>query len=283
MLAVLLSAALSVCGEQLRFKAEQNDGITTYHISRGHLSLDSGIPTTNNVDVIYDHDTYAVGYSSRYKQPVWTIYHLTDRMFNHQGKFDRNEFVFRTNPLGRKETIRSTSADYTGSGYDRGHMVPAADMSWTLDGLEDTFYMSNICPQTPLCNRGVWKQLEQWTRDNAHMEKDLIVVSGPIFSTNGTEKVIGKSNVVVPEAFFKVIYDATPPVKTLGFIVPNEGCTNALDWYTVTVDEVEKRTGMTFFKDLPKSDQPDKKDFHPSLWNWAVIFINTNAFPRTIL
>ena len=97
-------------------------------------------------------------------------------------------------------------------------------------------------------------------------------MSGPIFSTNAIQKVIGRRcKVVVPDAFFKVVYDTTAPFKALGFIVPNEGCTNALDWYTVTVEEVEKRTGMKFFDQVTPNEQPDKTGFRPSLWNWNIL------------
>ena len=116
------------------------------------------------------------------------------------------------------------------------------------------------------------KKEKQQEKQNAKIEKELLIVSGPIFSTNEVQKTIGKRcQVTVPEAFFKVVYDATAPVKALGFIVPNEGCTNALDWYTVTVDEVEKRTGMKFFDQIAPNEQPGKADFHPSLWNWHIL------------
>lgn len=268
----LLILGLSASCETLRLRTEQRETYTVYRVTRARWGLDIGIPTTNNLSRILDRDWYAVGYSDHYCQPIWTSYRLTDYEVSHSSAFSRDELKFRTELLGGLKSVNPRPEDYTGSGYDRGHMVPAGDMSWSLYGLEDTFYMSNICPQTPLCNRGVWKQLEQWVRDNAKLEKELWVVSGPIFSTNAVQKTIGKHcNVTVPEAFFKVVYDATEPVKALGFIVPNEGCTNALDWYTVTVDDVEKRTNMKFFELVAPNLQPDKTDFHPSLWNWNIL------------
>lgn len=265
-------SVLNGFGESFNVKTEQRETYSVYHVTRGHWGLLGGIPTTNNLSRIIDRDWYAVGYSDLYCQPIWTSYRLTNKEVDHTRVFTRNDCKFRTEVLGGRDSVNPRPEDYTNSGYDRGHMVPAGDMTWSMYGVDDTFYMSNICPQTPLCNRGVWKQLEQWVRDNAKIEEELLVVSGPIFSTNVIQKVIGKRcKVVVPDAFFKVVYDTTAPFKALGFIVPNEGCTNALDWYSVTVEEVEKRTGMKFFDQVTPNEQPDKTDFRPSLWNWNIL------------
>ena len=145
-------------------------------------------------------------------------------------------------------------ADYRKSGYDRGHLAPAADMGFSARTMADSFYMSNMSPQKPQFNRGVWKDLEEQVRRFALDEGEIYVVTGPILPAVKTI-TIGSSRVTVPTHFYKVVYDLTPPQKMIAFILPNAGSRADLRTFAVTVDQVEERTGLDFFSVLPEEKQ----------------------------
>jgi endonuclease G len=144
--------------------------------------------------------------------------------------------------------------DYRRSGYDRGHLAPAADMAFSVQTMADSFFMSNMSPQKPAFNRGIWKRLEEQVRQIAIREKAIYVVTGPILPKKKTV-TIGANQVTVPTHYYKVIFDLTPPRKMIGFILPNEGSDRPLEDFAVTVDVVEKATGLDFFSALPKAVQ----------------------------
>ena len=134
--------------------------------------------------------------------------------------------------------------DYTHSGYDRGHMAPAGDMQWSAAALAASYAMTNVCPQHPHCNRRTLRQLEELIRSWARNEKELYVISGPVFRENPI--TIGNGTIPVPEAFYKIVYDVTPPQKVIAFLIPNRETKQPLYALTVTVREVEKVTGYDF-------------------------------------
>lgn len=141
--------------------------------------------------------------------------------------------------------------DYRDSGYDRGHMAPAGDMKWDEQAMNETFYLTNVCPQDAALNAGLWNDIEMKVREWARRDKSIVVITGPVMGKK--YDVIGQDvDVAVPEAFFKVLLSpATTPVKAIAFICPNRPCGGPLKSYAVSVDEVEERTGMNFFNSLP--------------------------------
>ena len=146
---------------------------------------------------------------------------------------------------------KAYSNDYTKSGYDRGHMAPAADMKWSKQAMAESFYMSNICPQNPNLNRGDWNDLEEKSRQWAKKYGAVYIACGPVYD-HGKPKRIGNNKVAVPDAFYKVILinDSKTP-QAIGFLFPNKAGHKPLKKYIVTVDSVEKRTGIDFFPALP--------------------------------
>lgn len=140
--------------------------------------------------------------------------------------------------------------DYTLSGYDRGHMIPAGDLRWDSLAMRESFKMTNVCPQTRALNSGGWTKIEDKIREWAVRDSALIVVTGPVI-TRGM-KTIGDSHVAVPTAFFKVVLAPfATPMRAIGFVLPNKAANGSLKKYAVSVDEVERRTGMDFFSALP--------------------------------
>ena len=113
---------------------------------------------------------------------------------------------FRPDPA--VPTGSATPQDYTRSGYDRGHLAPAADMSFSAKAMSESFYMSNMSPQAPQFNRGIWSKLEKQVRHFATKEKRIVVVTGPILPAE-KNITIGANKVTVPQYYYKVIYDTT--------------------------------------------------------------------------
>lgn len=144
------------------------------------------------------------------------------------------------------------SADYTRSGFDRGHMAPAGDMKWSAPAMNQSFLMTNICPQAGELNRGAWNKLEEKCRQKAVADSAVVIVCGPIFTPGKTPRRIGETGVAVPDSFFKVILSpyAVPPTA-IGFILPNGEVPGGIQPHAVPVDSVEARTGYDFFSALP--------------------------------
>ena len=205
---------------------------------------------------IRQFEHYSLCYRESYEQAEWSAYCLTEEELVKNAKRSDD---FRADP--EITTGSATPADYKKSGYDRGHLSPAADFAFDQNAMSETFYMSNMSPQKGSLNRGIWKDLESQVRLWAAEFGRVYVVSGPILEKTASEyQSIGENGVSVPEFYYKVILAplyaneadrATPEdaenVIALGFIFPNEKCEGSLDDYAVSVDEVEKRTKLDFF------------------------------------
>jgi endonuclease G len=193
------------------------------------------------------HTYYTLSYNEKYEQANWVCYTLTDSMVLNGGEERSNQFKSDILvPTGSAKT-----SDYTKSGYDRGHLCPAADMGFNHKAMLESFMMSNVSPQKPDFNRGIWKGLETEVRRWAKKEHQIVVVTGPVFNDN--KGTIGTDKVLVPGYFFKIIYDATGEPKLISFVLPNEKSDRPLTDFAVTTDEVEKLTGFDFFSQLPDS------------------------------
>ncbi len=224
------------------------------------IALD--IPYTSDGDEIIEHTGFSLLYNEDHEQAQWVAYQLTrDHVYGNLPRKDN----FREDP--NISTGSAVLADYRGSGYDRGHLAPAGDLSYSEDSLSDSFYLSNMSPQEPSFNRGVWSRLEATVRNYAAHEGLVYVVTGPIL-TDGPYKTIGKNEVSVPNYYYKVILDYTEPEKkAIGFIVPNEGSKENLEVFATSVEEVEKLTGIDFFYQVPKEEQQIlESSFDYSLW-----------------
>jgi len=231
-------------------------------VESGYDNLILGVP--GPADTIINRPGYALGYIEAHEQAAWGIYRLTAEEL--RTKVSSRSDDFRADP--DIPTGSATPADYKRSGFDRGHMAPAADMAHSARTMSDSFYMSNICPQRPECNRKTWKDLEKQVRKFALAEQDVYIVTGPILPKTKT-LTIGLNEVTVPDAFYKVVYDRTPPQKMIAFIIPNTGSSAPLQSFVVTVDRVEEITGLNFFPLLP---QPLQEELESSIdvnaWKW---------------
>jgi endonuclease G len=195
------------------------------------------------------HTGHTVSYNSDRKIPNWVAYELTKE--EAAGKLPRsNSFTPDPNILKEESAIDD---DYKNSGWDRGHLAPAADMKWDRSAMKASFYFSNICPQNRNLNAGDWKDLEEQTRSLAMQKGKIYVVCGPIVSKKpGT---IGQNSVVIPDAFFKVLLQNDEEEwAAIAFMFPNEsGKSQPISTYAMSVEEIEAITGIDFFHQLPDS------------------------------
>ena len=195
---------------------------------------------------IIHHLGFTLSYDADYKTPQWVAWELTAEKL--KGDCPRKN-TFSPDPDVRG--AKAYHKDYSHSGYDRGHMAPAADMKWSEQAMEESFYTSNICPQNQNLNRGDWKDLEELERQWASAYGAVAIAAGPIY-TSKRPKRIGANKVAVPNGFFKVLLVGYPDnPKAYGFVFENEAGSRKLTYYQRTVDEVEEITGMDFFSALP--------------------------------
>lgn len=189
---------------------------------------------------------YVVSYNKDTKLPNWVAWHLTAERIKGTSKrpvraFHEDEDV---------PSPRAVDFDYYNSGYDRGHMCPAADNKMSDKAMLESFLFTNICPQNHNLNIGDWNEMENICRNWARKYGDIYIVCGPILY-KGRHKRIGKNKVVVPEAFFKVVLCLTGKPKAIGFVYKNVSGDRPMGDYVNTVDEVERITGFDFFNELP--------------------------------
>ncbi len=211
-----------------------------------NLKLEIPVATKEHDEIILKRMAYTASYNNKMKNPNWVAWELTRK--ETVGKEDRSDkFV----PDPDLPEPRVKSSDYTRTGYDRGHLAPAADMKWNPRAMEESFYMSNICPQHKNLNRGDWNDLEDACRAWAKKYGTVYIACGPIYD-HSKPKRIGASKVAVPDRFFKVvlIYNRKDPMA-FGFIFPNIARSQELKKYQVTVDDIENITGFDFFSRLP--------------------------------
>jgi len=213
---------------------------------------------------------YKLAYSEMHEQAIWVFYMLTPDFFNSS--------IYRTDDFRVDPLVKTGSAeleDYKGSGFDRGHLCPAADMKLDQASVSETFYMSNISPQDPIFHRQIWGNLEIQVREWAKTEDTIVVITGPIFRNNRGK--IGKNQVTIPGYYYKVILDLTGKKKMIALVIKNTFERKAIEKCVVSVDSVETLTGIDFFAGLPNDVEKkleSKSDL--SLWSFASYYSKTN-------
>ena len=204
------------------------------------------LPTSTTGQIV-KHKYYTLSYNEKYEQAEWVAYKATKK---HLSRAQRKRPYFIYDPL-----VKTKSANYRNykkSGYDRGHLVPAGDMRFDLAAYNDTFYTSNISPQNHNFNAGIWNRLEGKVRYWTSKYGDLYVITGGVLEKRLAH--IGREHVAVPNYFYKIILDKNgKDSKAIAFLIPNKPSEKALYKYVVTIDELEKRTGIDFFPALEDS------------------------------
>lgn len=220
------------------------------------------LPNSNSGQLV-EHKYYTLKYIEYHEQAAWVAHKLTKECVHGRARRTDN---FRSDPAVR--TGSASTSDYKGSGYDRGHLVPAGDMKLNQTAMSESFYLSNISPQHPSMNRGIWRRLEEKIRKWVDADGDLYVITGPILKNPiGT---IGKNKVTVPGSFYKIVLDYNyPKVKMIGFVIPNRETRRGYEDYTMSVDDIERLTGIDFFPALPDKLEKDLESSN-SPWEWGL-------------
>lgn len=207
-----------------------------------------------------EYTGFTVSFNADLHIPNYVVYELTRSEV--QGEEPRsNKFLCDERVKGCP-----TTTDYTGSGYDRGHMAPAADMKWNKKAMNESFYLTNICPQNHSLNAGGWKRLEEKVRAWADRDSAIIVISGPLLDGPVSRLASG---VAVPTGFFKVVLAPfASPVRAIAFVYKNEGGQKKVELQATSVDEVEQLTGFDFFSSLPDDIETEiEKSSNYNEWN----------------
>ncbi|HEY9282853.1 MAG TPA: DNA/RNA non-specific endonuclease [Pyrinomonadaceae bacterium] len=228
---------------------------TSVHLTMGNPS--NAVPDPAAFDnYLMIKPQYALAYHRDRGTPVWTSWHLASSWLGSTPRQDD----FRADTTLPAGWYRVLGTDYSGSGYDRGHMTPSADRTLSVADNSSTFLMTNMIPQLPANNQGPWASLETYCRTLTTSGNELYVVSGGY----GTQGTIAAGHVVVPSYTWKVIIvlpqgtdDAarvTNQTRTIAVVMPNSGTINS-DWrtYRVNIDQVEAMTGFDFFSNVPDS------------------------------
>jgi endonuclease G len=223
-----------------------------------------GYPNAHTTDTILSYIGFHLAYNEQYEQAAWVAYVLTREEIE-SGTIERTD-NFR--PDTSIATGSATLADYRGSGFDRGHLAPAGDMKWDQLAMSQSFLMSNMSPQLPAFNRGIWRRLETEVRNWA-MEKDsLYVITGPLFSP--ADSLIGENGVGIPGHYFKVLVDLSPPDHAMiAFLLPNSGSSEELMHFAISVDSLEQLSAYDFFAGAPDQEVIEWLEgrIEPGNWN----------------
>ena len=205
------------------------------------------LPHSTN-PVLVRHTYYTLSFVPRYMEAEWVAYRLTAVMT--EGSARRTN-QFRYDPAVPGGSARPS--DYARTGYDKGHLCPAADMKWSAEAMAETFYMSNMTPQVPMFNRGVWKDLEDQVRKWAEEWGELYIVTGPVLR-DGLPVIGTRDKVSVPDHFYKIVLVCNDSVRQeAAFLLPNRPSDAPLSSFAVPTDSVEALTHIDFFPALPDS------------------------------
>ncbi len=231
------------------------------------VCIDGEIPASLHgvSEQIIVHEGYTVSYNKEWKIPNWVAYELTASEATGTSKRKDN---FIADPVIGKANNLATS--YSKSGYDRGHMAPAADMAWNDTVMAESFYYTNMCPQYPTLNRGLWSKLEAQVRSWAIADSAIYVVTGVVIDRQLEITTIGKDEVVVPTYIYKAV--ASPfvsPPRAIAFVMKNERENPTLQGCAISVDSLEKFAGIDLFPALPDEvEHVIEASFTTEAWSW---------------
>lgn len=219
------------------------------------------LPTSTTGQIVH-HSGYSLSYSETHEQSEWVAHELKKEhlsSINHKRPYFEIDNAVKTGAAHWR--------NYKGSGYDRGHLCPAGDRRYTKFAHDETFLTSNISPQEHQFNSGIWNTLEQKVRYWASKYDGVFVVTGGVLK--GAMKTIGDEDVSVPNQFYKVLIDNdSGKIKMIAFLMPHENSNKPLYEFVVSVDTIEKLTGIDFFPKLNNAIE-DKLEASTSYKDWS--------------
>ena len=225
------------------------------------------IPALDTDGKIVRHGAYVTSYNTETLIPDWVAYELTAEETGGDKKREGMEFRMDPDLKGVTQAMRE---DYAGSGWTKGHLMPAADAAFSNSTMAETFYFTNICPQNETLNAGDWQYLEKRVRQWANRYGSVWVVTGPIVGENryGT---IGDRDVVVPDAFYKalLIRKKNGSYSAIAFVMDNDDERYYLKDCLMSVNDLERLTGFDFFPGLDDTVE-EKVEGTVRLSDWGI-------------
>lgn len=190
---------------------------------------------------------FTIGYDRSNFQARWVAYMLTRQELDGMSK--RSNHFYLEPELADYSAV---DADYKKSGFDRGHLAPAADMAWSEHSMHESFSYANVSPQTPAFNRGIWKKLEEQVRAWSRKFDTVWVVTGPVFDSINIQRLNQK--ISIPGHFYKALLSHHQQRwYAIAFLMPNQASTRPVQQYAVSVNRLEEMTTIDFFHLLPDS------------------------------
>lgn len=226
-------------------------------------NLKMGSPSLENEsNIMVCRKGYALMFNKNTKTPLWVAEHLTKSEIFGTGE---RALQFKADP-NIPANFQANVRDYARSGYDQGHMAPAADFSQDQQLMDESFYYSNVVPQNPEHNRHIWASLEKKVRTWASKRGELYIVTGPVFTGGRVNQTLGRSQVAIPDAIYKIVYDPNTQ-RAIAFVIPNQGYdVKQLPDFITTVKNVEKLTGLNFHANLPQNLQDNFENKLSGMW-----------------
>lgn len=219
------------------------------------------LPTSTTGQIVH-HQGYSLSYSEQHEQAEWVAYELKKSHLSNTN-FKRPYFEI-------DKAVKTGAAhwrNYKNSGYDRGHLCPAGDKRYSQSAHDETFLTSNITPQKNSFNAGVWSTLEQKVRYWARKYNGVFVVTGGVLK--GNMDTIGDEYVSVPNHFYKILIDNNKgKPKMIAFLLPHKDSNKPLYEFVVSVDSIEKLTGIDFFPELDDTIE-NKLEASSSYKGWS--------------
>lgn len=227
------------------------------------LGNPSNASQSNPNDYLIEHTTYTLSYNRSRGIANWVSWHLSSAW---KGPVSRQN-DFRPDTALPSGWFAATPRDYTDTGFDRGHLCPSDDRDGELSDNQETFLMTNIVPQAPDHNRGIWKELEEYCRKLSGQGNELYIVAGTAGSggtgSNGSAKSLANGKLSVPASLWKVIVvlpngpnDAarvSATTRVIAVNIPNKQNLGSDSWgrYRLSVDELEALLGYDFLRNVP--------------------------------
>lgn len=237
----------------------------------------NGLPKTTDKEEIINHLAMSLVYSEQHEQAKWVAHIILPDIINgKEGRTNdfREDSLIKTGSATEKDYFLKEKKEdgtyvYDGFGYDRGHLAPSADFKWSKKALSESYLYSNMSPQLGDFNRGKWGDLEDIFRGYIVMNQNtqLYVVSGPLLNDSLPAIERGVNKVSIPNYYFKVIVDLTNN-KAIGFIMPNKKIEYPLSSFALSINEVEKATGIDFFFALD-DDLEEKLESQNNYKDWV--------------
>lgn len=226
-------------------------------------NLKLGTPSVaNKSNIQVCREGYALIFNTVTKTPLWVAEHLRQEEVNGAGV---RAASFSPDPEIPYQ-FQAKKSDYARTGYDQGHMAPAADFSQNQKLMDESFLFSNVVPQNADNNRKIWASLEKKVRSWLNKRGELYVVTGPVFKNARVTQTMGASQVAIPDAIFKVVFDPKTQ-NSIAFMVPNIPLSEKdLPDYIVSVRDVEMATDLNFHSNLPPDVQEKVETKRSGMW-----------------